>query len=262
MRELRTEQDALAFEESTSQSNQFPVLVALPSTQNTDSVATGPVNRLGTAHRIETLRHTGILSEHYGTVVDIGGYDGAICTRISADERIVVEPYLPDESLRYPNVKYIQSDGASAPLPDSSVDLAIMLDVLEHVDQPADLVAEAVRILKPGGKGVITVPSSDIRIFPWFLQNWADRRWDHTIRRGYRPEQIEREIKTAGGEVVRSLDMGCTGFRLTYLPVSILWRAWQSAARRLLNVVSRLDYRFRNIGSGRGYIFIEFRKAA
>ena len=136
----------------------------------------------------------------------------------------------------------------------------MLLDVLEHVDDPAELVKEAVRLLKPGGTGVITVPSRNIRIFPWLLQDWADRRWDHTIRRGYRPEELEKLIIGDGGELVRTLDMGCFLFRALYLPVSMLWRGWQSGARKTLTAMSKVDYRFQSLGAGRGYIFIEFRK--
>lgn len=221
-----------------------------------------PINRLGTAHRIETLRATGILGRRFDTVVDIGGYDGAICSRINASDRMVVEPHVPEPSLCAANVRFFQSDGASAPLPDSSADLVMLLDVLEHVQEPGELVTEALRLLKPGGTGVITVPSAGIRIFPWFMQDWADRRWDHTIRRGYSATELKTLVHESQGEVVQSLDMGCAGFRLTYLPVSVLWRAWPAAAKKLLAGISRFDYRLRSIGSGRGYIFIEFRRPA
>lgn len=218
------------------------------------------VNRLGTAHRIETLRNAEVLDRNFGTVVDIGGFDGVICSLINASERVVIEPFPPAEELRAKSVRFIHSGGQDSSLAADSADLVMLLDVLEHVEDPAELVNEAVRVLKPGGTGVITVPSRDIRIFPWLLQNWADRRWDHTIRRGYRPEELETHVTASGAELVRTLDMGCFLFRALYLPISIFWRGWQVGARRTLNAMSKLDYRFKSFGSGRGYIFIEFRK--
>lgn len=248
---------------STANAKQPEPLAFTPALREVSTYAPPkPINRLGTAHRIETLRATGILKRRFGTVVDIGGYDGAICSRINADDRIVVEPFVPDASLCASNVRFFQSDGANAPLPDASADLVMLLDVLEHVHSPQELITEALRLLKPNGTGVITVPAKDIRIFPWFLQNWADRRWDHTIRRGYAVDELEQLIAKSRGETIRTLDMGCFGFRLTYLPVSILWRAWQGAAKKLLSGISRLDYRIKSVGSGRGYIFIEFRRSA
>ncbi len=261
MRELQTERDGFSFEEAVPQHESTQVVQFQQPGTTTVEPHPVPVNRLGTAHRIETLRLAGILGKRYGTVVDIGGFDGAISSRIDADERIVVEPHLPDESLRSANVRYIESDGSKAPLDDGMADLVLLLDVLEHVERPEELLSEALRVLKPDGRGVLTVPSSDIRIFPWFLQNWADRRWDHTIRRGYRPGDLEDGIAAAGGSVVRTLDMGCIGFRMAYLPVSVMWRLWQPAAHSVLKTISRFDYKYQKLGAGRGYIFVEFRRS-
>jgi SAM-dependent methyltransferase len=217
---------------------------------------------LGTAHRVETLRLYGILDNHYETVVDLGGYDGAVTARVDATERIVVEPHLPDPAMRSAGVQFIETGGETSSLPDETADLLLLLDVLEHVDDPSPLISEALRLLKPGGRGVLTVPSNGIRIFPWFLQGWADRRWDHTIRRGFSPDELQRGISQHGGEVVKTLEMGNFGFRLLYVPLSALWRISQPLAGRLLRRVSSLDFRFRSLGSGHGYNLIEFRRAS
>lgn len=258
MRELSSELDAPRVSQPPRQDRVVTVPTEVPMNDNHPAA----INRLGTAHRLETLRSTGILDKHYGTVVDIGGYDGAICSRISADEHIVVEPFPPAVSLRATGVRFFTANGAATALPAGSADLVLLMDVLEHVEEPAELVREAVRLLKPGGVGVITVPSSKIRIFPWFLQNWADRRWDHTLRRGYRPQHILPLLEYNGAEASRTLDMGCAGFRMLYLPLSIGWRIWRGAAKVALSAISRVDYRFRSVGAGRGYVFIEFRRSA
>jgi len=45
------------------------------------------------------------------------------------------------------------------PLPDKSVDVVTLLAVLEHLEKPVAMLAEAKRILKPGGMLLITVPT-------------------------------------------------------------------------------------------------------
>jgi len=45
------------------------------------------------------------------------------------------------------------------PLPDKSVDVVTLLAVLEHLEKPVAMLAEAKRILKPGGTLLITVPT-------------------------------------------------------------------------------------------------------
>jgi SAM-dependent methyltransferase len=44
------------------------------------------------------------------------------------------------------------------PVPDASIDLALCTEVLEHVLEPADLLAEVKRCLRPGGRLLMTVP--------------------------------------------------------------------------------------------------------
>lgn len=53
------------------------------------------------------------------------------------------------------NLAYKLGDIEKVPLPDASVDLAILSQALHHAQHPQSAVAEAFRILKPGGQVVI-----------------------------------------------------------------------------------------------------------
>jgi SAM-dependent methyltransferase len=69
-----------------------------------------------------------------------------------------------------PNVKYTVLDKVAdynpdlvgdihdLPLPDNSVDAILLINLLEHVEQPHKAVQEAYRVLKPGGYCYIDVP--------------------------------------------------------------------------------------------------------
>jgi len=48
--------------------------------------------------------------------------------------------------------RYLRADVAHAPLASGCADLVLLADVLEHVDDPCGAVAEATRLLKPGGR--------------------------------------------------------------------------------------------------------------
>lgn len=52
-------------------------------------------------------------------------------------------------------------------LADTSVDLVLLISVLEHLDNPADVLAQCFRVLKPGGRLLINVPTWRGR---WFLE--------------------------------------------------------------------------------------------
>lgn len=51
-------------------------------------------------------------------------------------------------------------DGRAIPFPDASFDNILCTEVLEHVEDPAGLVAEMLRVLRPGGTLLATVPFS------------------------------------------------------------------------------------------------------
>ncbi len=59
----------------------------------------------------------------------------------------------------FQNIDYIVSDIKNIDLPDSSVDVCIASEVLEHLPSPGEGIAELVRITKPGGRIVISVPN-------------------------------------------------------------------------------------------------------
>ena len=87
-------------------------------------------------------------------------------------------------------------DLASLDLPANSVPAVGMFDVIEHIDEPRDLLAEANRILRPGGSLLVTVPAHQ-----WL---WSDfDEWNGHFRR-YSKRQLHDELATAGFEVVEN----------------------------------------------------------
>jgi SAM-dependent methyltransferase len=58
-------------------------------------------------------------------------------------------------------VKFI--DSRQLPYPDEHFDCVITVDVHEHLQDPATFTREITRVLKSGGRAVITVPSGDAR---------------------------------------------------------------------------------------------------
>jgi SAM-dependent methyltransferase len=53
----------------------------------------------------------------------------------------------------------VVADGAALPFPDRSFDLALCFEVIEHVAEPARLVEECFRVVRPGGHVVFSSPS-------------------------------------------------------------------------------------------------------
>lgn len=63
-----------------------------------------------------------------------------------------------------------QAIGESLPLKDESFDCVLMSEVIEHLEAPQISIREAARVLRPGGRLLITTPN--YRSF-WPLMEWA-----------------------------------------------------------------------------------------
>jgi len=55
---------------------------------------------------------------------------------------------------------FTQASAEALPFRDSTFDLVRAFDVIEHVERPGDLVREAKRVLRPGGRLVIGTPNA------------------------------------------------------------------------------------------------------
>jgi len=101
---------------------------------------------------------------HGERVVDIGcGQSNAVMAAVESrgGSYVGVDPLVEKEGMRGAAefVRHIVGDGGRIPLPDTSFDVAISLAVLEHVDDPLGLIAEKFRLLKPGGRLILTTPT-------------------------------------------------------------------------------------------------------
>jgi SAM-dependent methyltransferase len=103
-------------------------------------------------------------------VVDVGCGDGgnaSFCVRrgakvilVDADKEAIAAATARLRTIHPDNVEAHVSDGNPLPMQDAIATRVICTEVLEHVDDPAQLMRELVRIGKPGARYLITVPDS------------------------------------------------------------------------------------------------------
>jgi SAM-dependent methyltransferase len=138
-------------------------------------------------------------------VADIGCGEGYLTLEAARWARSVVGIDRSDDVLeratalarrrRVSNVTWKKGDIGRLPLADKSVDVALLSQSLHHASSPADALAEATRILRPGGRVLIL----DLREHDeaWVRNTLGDRHL------GFSASQLEGLLRDAGLSDVR-----------------------------------------------------------
>ena len=84
-------------------------------------------------------------------------------------------------------------DITAIPEPDASFDAILCSEVLEHVPDPATVLDELARLLKPGGKLILTAPfASLVHFAPYHYCSGFSSFWyeHHLTQRGFKIEEL------------------------------------------------------------------------
>jgi SAM-dependent methyltransferase len=133
-------------------------------------------------------------------VWDIGAGTGSMAQRLSRGhfEVISVEPLANGARAiaRHQMGEVFCSSLDQLHLPDRSLRIVGLFDVIEHIDDPVDLLAEVHRVLEPGGVVVLTVPA--------FQTLWSDEDEAAGHRRRYRRMELDNTMAGIGLDKIDS----------------------------------------------------------
>jgi SAM-dependent methyltransferase len=134
-------------------------------------------------------------------VLEVGGGQSGLTSILYPSADVVsvdLEPSFGSAAAnRRPRQVFLAADATRLPFADASFDAVTYFDVLEHIVDHQTAVAEARRVLAPGGSLLVTSPNETWR-FPYYgpLQRICPpdtevmAEWGH-VRRGYTTEQLE-----------------------------------------------------------------------
>ncbi len=109
-----------------------------------------------------------------GRVLDIGAGHQQVRHYLPEDAMYIGLDYYETAVNWYESRPALFADGQQLPLADQSVDSVLLLDVMEHLPDPEQCVAEIRRVLKPGGSTVIQVPFMyPVHDAPLDFQRWT-----------------------------------------------------------------------------------------
>jgi SAM-dependent methyltransferase len=120
------------------------------------------VDRLGVwLSSVAVRRHASFAGKR---VADFGcGYEARLARQVlpCAQHMLLVDLQLADDLKQHPKVQAIEGriETVLPSVPSESLDVALCLSVLEHLDEPQDALDGLRRILAPGGLVLVNVPT-------------------------------------------------------------------------------------------------------
>jgi len=148
-----------------------------------------------------------------GRVLDVGGKKTRKRGSFRPPSTAVVSwEYLNIDAQSEPD--YV-APATDVPTADERFDTVMLIEVLEHLDAPEAALREMGRVLKPGGRAVISVPF----LYPVHADPHDYQRWT--------PQKLRTELDKAGLPVVELSPMGS----LPAVIFDLCWVAWCRAIR-------------------------------
>lgn len=131
-------------------------------------------------------------------VLDVGGGAGNMAHHLAHYGHVIGVDYNPRPLAvaAQRGLDVCQGYGDGLPFAGDSFDLVALLDTVEHIDKELGVLQECVRVLKPGGKLIVTVPA-----FMW-LWSYNDEINDH--KRRYTAPELETKLQLCGLHVIRT----------------------------------------------------------
>jgi len=136
----------------------------------------------------------------FDIAVETGGANELIGVDISEDMLAIARERCAD----YPAVKFEIGSVYDLPFPNESFDVANSVQVFEYLDDVPKALAEAYRILKPGGR--LLIRDTDWRTLLWRSADSMRMErilaaWDLHLEDPYLPQTLSLHMKEAGFEV-------------------------------------------------------------
>lgn len=149
-----------------------------------------------------------------GDVLEIGtgaGY-GIEVAAPRARRFVTLDKHRPDPGLlRLPNVEFHRAAVPPLAFGDAEFDFVISFQVIEHIRRDATLVREAHRVLRPGGRFIVTTPNAPMSLTrnPWHVREYTAAQLEELLLREF--SQVEALGVFGNGKVMEYYEQNRRG---------------------------------------------------
>ena len=126
----------------------------------------------------------------HGEVLEIGCGEGRGISLLSPEAKNYtaldkIQEVVDELSQQHPEIKFIQSNiPPMSELESNHYDVVISFQVIEHIKKDKDYLQEIYRVLKPGGKAIITTPNikKTLTRNPWHIREYTAEQLSQLAR--------------------------------------------------------------------------------
>jgi ubiquinone/menaquinone biosynthesis C-methylase UbiE len=154
-----------------------------------------------------------LLGKNWQRIIDLGCGEGIILEKLvkGNPDKSCLGIDLTWESLktsRHYHLPVICGDISELGLKSESVDHCLLLDVIEHIDQPEKVLEEVLRILKPKGSLIVVFPNDAMFFLARLLfLKFKEAFYDPGHVQQFRPKKMEALLKAKGFRVDRLMHL-------------------------------------------------------
>ena len=186
-----------------------------------------PLNPQWVAHFRAKGALRSICSELSGVVLDIGCSDSKPKQYLRSGVKYIGLDYYDTATNWYNTQPNLFADAAQLPIKSSTIDNCLLLDVLEHLPNPAKAITEVHRVLKDNGKFFVQVPFLyPIHDAPLDFQRWTEFGLIQILEKeNFKVLNIERTghpLETASLNMCIALSKTCLNWIQNRSPFAVL----------------------------------------
>lgn len=185
---------------------------SVPASYYDDSIANNPIKRFWHANRFKIIGQ--MVQDAEGELLDIGCSGGTFTNELSKKCKANITGVdISPEAIEYakatyPHIDFMVHDAHQAQLPyaDQSFDTVTLLEVLEHLLNPVEILQEMKRLVKKDGQVIVLVPAENFifqTLWPiWTKLPFGGKAWDDSHVQRFDGKKLKHLMEFIGYKIL------------------------------------------------------------